>query len=327
MSKTIDMINNKIGTIIHKFAVQGKVKLVGSNQRRGMLFTSDYDLLTELSGRADTLADHFKKVMEEIPKRDYYFMDFKCGLDSRLIYNFEEDDLTTYLKNPLISKLYKKKILDSRGEDRVKLIRDLFILRWTRQDIINGFIKLIDGSKYSLIEALQDNTVIKLDVIIPIGDRFAEVSELYIYLQKVDDNKDIIQSLSDDIEKFRHNNTMKSLKRLYSIISLDSPNDKRLSKLELFFNSEYGLLNKYANDLDILLLLTDKHNVSFEKIVSNIQMIKENISLSSVVSKTKILKLNKITPKNYKNVCSVMIKYLRNLINTPAKDLLRSLEN
>lgn len=325
--KSIDMVNNKIGVIVEKFSVKGKVKLVGSNQRRGQLFTSDYDLLTELSGRADTLAKHFQKVMIEIPKKDYYFMDFKCGLDSRLIYNFEEDDLTTYLKNPLISKLYKKKILDSKGEERVKLIRNLFILRWTRDEIIAGYKKLIDGSKYSLIEALQDNTVIKLDVIIPVGDRFAEVSELYMYKQTTDDNKDIIQSLADDIEKFRHNNTMKSLKRLYSIISLDSPNDKRLSKLELFFNSEYGLLNKYANDLDILLLLTEKHNISFEKIVSNIQMIKENISLSSVVSKTKILKLNKITPKNYKNVCSVMIKYLRGLINPAAKSLLKSLEN
>jgi hypothetical protein len=327
MSKSVDMLNNRIGTLIEKFSVKGKVKLVGSNQRRGMLFVSDYDIMTELKGRANILADYFKKVMKDIPKKDYYFMDFKAGLFKKLIYNFDEDDLTEYLKNPLIPKLYKKKILDSKGEERVKLIRDLFILRWTRDDIIKGFIKLIDGTKYNLTEALQDDTVIKLDIIIPIGDRFAEVSEMYIYKQTTDDNKSIIQSLADDIEKYRYNNSMKALKRLYSIISLESPNDKRLPKLESFFNSEYGLLNKVANDMDVLLLLTEKHNVPFEKIVSNIQMIKENIALSSIASKTKILKLNKITPKNYKNVCSVMIKYLRNLINKPAKDLLRSLEN
>lgn len=325
--KTVDMLNNKIGTLIEKFSVRGKVKLVGSNQRRGMLYTSDYDIMTELKGRADTLAEHFQKVMKEIPNKEYYFMDFKCGLDSRLIYNFEEDDLTTYLKNPLISKLYKKKILDSKGEERVKLIRDLFILRWTRQDIINGFIKLIDGSKYSLIEALQDNTVIKLDVIIPIGDRFAEVSELYTFLQKVDDNKDIIQSLADDISKFRYNNTMKSLKRLYSIINLENPNDKRLLVLEKFFNSEYGMLNKAANDMDVLLLLTEKHpNIAFDKIVSNLQMIKEQISLSSIASKKQILTLDKITPTNYRKIIENMIDYLRGLINPEAKQLLRSLE-
>ena len=324
--KTIPMINNKIGTLIEKFSVKGKVKLVGSNQRRGMLYVSDYDLLTKLKDRAEILAEHFQKVMKEIPKKDYYFMDFKCGLFKKLIYDFDEDDLTTYLKNPLIHKSYKKKILDSKGEERVKLIRDLFILRWTRDEIIAGYKKLIDGSKYSLVDALQDDTIIKLDVIIPVGDRFAEVSEMYMYKQTTDDNKSIIQSLSDDIEKYKHSNSMKSLKRLYSIISLESPNNKRLSKLEEFFNSEYGLLNKVANDLDVLLLLTEKHDIAFDKIVSNVQMLKENMALSSVASKKQILKLNKITPKNYKNIISNMIEYLRNLINPAAKKLLQSLE-
>ena len=56
-------------------------------------------------------------------------------------------------------------------------------------------------------------------------------------------------------------------------------------------------------------------------------MIKENISLSIVANKTNILKLNKITPKNYRKICTVMIKYLRGLINPAAKSLLKSLEN
>ena len=326
MSKYVDMLNNKIGTLIEKFSVKGKVKLVGSNQRRGMLFVSDYDILTELKGRAATLAKHFQNVMKQIDTKLYYLIDFKSGLDKRLVYNFDEDDLTEYLKSPLIPKSYKKKILDSKGEERVKLIRDLFILRWTRDDIIKGFIKLIDGTKYNLTEALQDDTVIKLDIIIPIGDRFAEVSEMYIFRQTTDDNKSIIQSLADDIEKYRYNNSMKALKRLYSIISLESPNDKRLPKLEAFFNSEYGLLNKVANDMDVLLLLTEKHNIPFDKIVSNVQMLKENLALTSVASKRKILMLNKITIKNYREIINKMIEYLRGLINEPAKQLLRSLE-
>jgi hypothetical protein len=326
MGKTLDMLNNKIGNLVEKIAVKGKIKLVGSNQRRGQLYTSDYDIMTKLNTRAETLANYFKNVMEEIPKKQYYFMDFKCGLDKRLVYNFDEDDLTQYLKNPLISKSYKNKILSSKGEERVKLIRDLFILRWTREDIINGFVKLIDGSEYSLVDALQDNTIIKLDIIIPIADRFAEVSEMYIYKQEEIDETDIIQELSDDIEKYKHNNTMKSLKRLYSIIDLKNSNDKRLPKLQDFFNSEYGLLNKIANDLDILLLLTEKHNIPFSKIRNNIQMIKENISLSSVASKKKILTLNKINEKNYRKISEDMITYLRQIINPVAKELLKKLE-
>jgi hypothetical protein len=195
------------------------------------------------------------------------------------------------------------------------------------QDIINGYVKLIDGTKYSLEQSLEDDTTIKLDIIIPVGSRFAEVSEMYIYKQTIDDNSSIKQSLADDIEKFRHMNSMKALKRLYSIISLEDKTDKRLPKLELFFNSQYGLINKVANDLDVLLLLTEKYpNIAFGKIIANMQMLKEQLALTSIVDKQKVLMLDRITLKNYKPIISKIILYLRKLINSPAKDLLRSLE-
>jgi hypothetical protein len=318
--KTTNMINAKIGSLIERFAIKGKVKLVGSNQRRGALFTSDYDISTELHGRPAVLAYYFKKVMQEIPKKDYYFMDFKAGLDKRLVYDFE--DLNKYLQNPLIRASYKKKILASKGEAQVKLIRDLFILRWTPADITNGFVKLIDGTKYSLEDALQDDTTIKLDIVIPVGDRYAEVSEMYMYKQSEVDNDEVLHSLADDIELFRHENTMKSLKRLYSIIFLKNPKDLRLHKLDEFFNSEYGLLNKCANDLAILLLLTSKHTVPFQNVLSNLQMIKENISLSSVAEKQKVLLLDTVSAKNMRKICEKMISYLRGLINPVAKELL-----
>lgn len=324
--KTIPMINNKIGNLVEKFSVQGKLKIMGSQQRRGQLFVSDYDLVSELSGRADTLANHFKKIMLDIDTKLYYLMDFKAGLDKRLIYNFDEDDLTAYLRNPLISKLYKKKILESKGEEQVKLIRDLFILRWTRDEIIAGHKKLIDGTNYSLVDALQDPTMIKIDIVIPVGDRYCEVSEIYLYKDIPDDKKDIIQRLADDIEKYKHSNSMKACKRLYSIISLENPNDKKLSKLEELFNSQYGMLQKIANDFDLLLLLLEKYpNIPFDKIVSNVQMLKENISLSSIASKKQILKLNKINKTNYRKIIKNMIEYLRKLINPASKQLLQSL--
>ena len=323
--KTLDMIDNNVGDLIEKFAVKGKVKLIGSNQQRGLLFTSDYDIMTKLKGRAEILANYFKRVMQEIPKKEYYFMDFKSGLDKRLIYDFDEDNLKEYLKNPLIPKSYKNKILDAKGEDRVKLIRDLFILRWTPQDIMNGYVNLIDGAKYDLVDALQDNTIIKLDIIIPVGNMFAEVSENYIYRQDEPDTKQIIQDLADDIEKYRHKNTMKSLKRLYSIISLKNPDDKRLLKLEEFFNSQYGLINKVAGDFDLLLLLNEKHNIPWNKLYDNMQLLKERLALTDKVSRSKILKINKINATTFKKEVTQLIDYLRGLINPQAKKLLSSI--
>ena len=321
--KTVEMLNDKVGDLVTAFAVHGKIKLVGSQQRRGLLYVSDTDILTQLQSRPELLAKYFKEVILDVPKKQYFFMDFKCGLDKRLVYNFDEDSLAEYLKNPLIPDVYKKKVLDAKGEDQVKLIRDLFILRWKPDDIIAGFIKLIDGTEYKMEDALLDDTIIKLDIIIPVGDRFAEISEMYIYKQH---GGNVVKSLAQDIEMYRHANSMKSLKRLYSIIELTDKTDKRLPKLQDFFNSEYGLLNKSANDLAILLLLTDKHAIAFEKIVSNLQMIKENLALTSVASKKKILSLNKVTRKNWKGRVEKLIAYLRGVINPRAKELLKSLE-
>jgi hypothetical protein len=323
MEKTPNMLNNKVGALVEKFAVNGKVKLVGSQQRRGHLFASDYDLLTQLNGRPETLARYFKEVMLAIPRKDFYFMDFKAGLDKRLVYDFEEDDLAGYLQNPLIAAAYKRKIKAAKGEVRVKLIRDLFILRWTPGDITRGFVKLVDGTEYSLEEALQDDTTIKLDIVIPVGDRFAEVSELYVYKQMTVDNSEVMRTLADDIDYYRHENTMKSLKRLYSVLELNDKKDPRLAKLEAFFNTEYGLLNKCANDLALLLLLTEKHAIPFAKITSNLQMIKENLASTAAASKEKVLTLDSATAKNYRKVIEKLIKYLRGVINPVAKDVLR----
>lgn len=325
MQKTPDMLNSRIRALIEKFAVHGKLKLVGSQQRRGQLFASDYDVLTQLNSRPETLARYFKQVLAAIPKKDFYFIDFKCGLDRRLVYDFNDDDLAAYLKSPLIPAAYKRKIKAAKGEARVKLIRDLFILRWTPSDIRQGFVKLIDGTEYSLTAALQDDTTIKLDIVIPVGDRFAEVSEVYMYRQTAPDNEEIKQSLANDIEMYRHENSMKALKRLYSVIELSDKKDPRLAKLKTFFNTEFGLLNKCANDLAIVLLLTEKHAIPFQKVASNLQTIKENLASTAAASKEKVLTLDTVTVHNYRKVIENLIKYLRGVINPVAKDLLRGI--
>lgn len=320
--KSIEMLNNKVADLVTAFAIHGKIKLVGSQQRRGLLYISDTDILTQLQGKPALLARYFKEVMLDVPKRSFYFLDFKAGLDKRLLFDFDSDDLEEYLKNPLIPSSYKKKVLGAKGEDQVKLIRDLFILRWKPEDIIAGFIKLIDGTHYMMEDALLDDTIIKLDLIISIGDRFAEISEMYIYKQQ---GGNVVKSLAADIELYRHANSMKSLKRLYSLIEAENKSDKRLPKLAEFFNSQYGLLNKSANDLAILLLLTDKHTIPFEKIYANVQYIKENLALTSIVSKPKILMLNKVTAKNYRAKIELLIEYLRSKINPVAKEFLNKL--
>ena len=59
--KDIDMINDKVKKEIIKYAVKGKVKLIGSNSIRGLLFTNDIDIETDLQGSPTAIANYFKK--------------------------------------------------------------------------------------------------------------------------------------------------------------------------------------------------------------------------------------------------------------------------
>jgi hypothetical protein len=320
--KKLDMLNKPIEKAIHKFDIKSKAKLIGSNSFRGVLFGSDYDVESKLTGSPAVLASHFKKVVSNLD--GVLFMDFKAGLDHRLIYDFDNDSLDEYIKNPLIPTKYVNKIKKAKGEDRVKLIRDLYILRWTPKSIKRGYIKLIDGTKKTFEDALKDDTMIKIDFAVPVGNTFAEVSENYTYKQTPVDIKQILQELADDVEKYKHENTMKSLKRLYSIMEIKKSYPEARLRMLSFFNSDAGLVNKCANDLAFLVDITKKHNISWDKIKANIQMIKERLSSVAWVAGKKITDMNQWTESNFKSKIDALIRYLRHKINPRALEVLRS---
>ena len=64
MEKTTKMINDEVETTAHHFAVEHKLKILGSNATRGMLYPSDYDFESKLSGRADAIYQEFRKVFK-----------------------------------------------------------------------------------------------------------------------------------------------------------------------------------------------------------------------------------------------------------------------
>jgi len=62
------------------------------------------------------------------------------------------------------------------------------------------------------------------------------------------------ESLEDDIHYYSKCDSMKALKRLFSLLRIEGEkkNKERLEKLVDFFNSEVGFLNKIKNELTIL---------------------------------------------------------------------------
>ena len=275
--KPISELNNTIGSIAHKFAIQNKLKLLGSNSYKGLLFSSDYDFTSDITEPITALATHFQQLFSKpLP---FIFLDFKAGLDN--------------------------------GDK----------IRWTPKDLAKGYV-ILHKQKKTLEEALKDNTIIKLDYAVKLGNSFFENSIIFYTKYQTESKKNEIENeLEEEITEFSKDNSMKSLKRLFSLLKLQNKNKPLQQKLITFFNSDVGLANKIKNDLELLELIISKHKLSLEEIIETTQMIKERLGSIAWINPNEF---NKITKSNYKQIIKKEIEYIRSRINPIAKAFLKS---
>ena len=172
--KPLSLLNNKIEQVVEQFACRSKIKLLGSNSIRGMLYPSDIDVEVLASNvTASELARRIQDAVRHLG--DTIFCEFKT-------------------------------------EDGTKK------LRWSAKDILKGF-----KGKVSLAEALTKKGVVKLDILQPVGDTYAEISLYYIIQIKGETNVEelsgeaLIKSLEKDVKEYKSQNLLKALKRYYSI--------------------------------------------------------------------------------------------------------------
>lgn len=338
-TRKLDQINDETEDIINQFAVKGKYRIIGSNSLRGIIYGSDYDIETQIKGfSASTIVKRFQQEYKDALKNpDCWILELKCGYDPRLVYSgdYSQASLKEYVKNPLISKKKAKEIMDTKGEEQMELVRDLFILRWKPKDVEKGVITLPCGGTRTMEEAILDKTTCKIDIIAKVGNQFAEISENYYIkvngeanYQTNPNNKDIQASLEEDIKYYSKKDSMKSLKRLFSLYIIEGrkKHRKQLERLIDFFNGQVGYLNKIKNELAILeaLLLQDFRKPKWEDIKSNLQFIKEQISsVYQIPLNTGVFtQIDNITEASaLKDIISIK-DYFSTKINKEAKDFL-----
>jgi len=339
-SKNMNMINKATAKLITAFGVKGRVKLIGSNSLRSFKYGSDYDVETILKSPsipkiAELIKDQYLKTLNN---PNIWILDFKCGHDPRLVYrgDYSDQSLKIYLKNPLIPEKIKEEIIQSKGEERIKKVRDLFILRWKPEDIRRGYICLIDGKKRTLEECLKDKTTTKIDLIQKIGVQFAEISENYYIKVGREGNytdmpskKEMEEALEEDIHYYSKFDSMKSLKLLFSLLRLDGEkkNKDKLDKLIDFFNSEIGFLNKITNELKILetLLTFPDKKPDYKDVVANLQFIKEQLaSIYKIpIADSVFRQIDLVEPKSVLPTIRTLIHYFKEKINNSSKKYLK----
>jgi len=112
------------------------------------------------------------------------------------------------------------------------------------------------------------------------------------------------------------------MKRFYSLLITMNKDRKKQKELVKYFNSPIGYINKIRNDLEFLLELTLKHNIEWDKIKRNLQMLKDNLANSALPSDALILEFNHMSHNNYKSKVKKIIDKLQTIINNVSKNFL-----
>ena len=148
-------------------------------------------------------------------------------------------------------------------------------LRWNSRTIL---------SKAKFINALKQESTIKLDVIALVNGIFSEYSEnYYISIEgqknyKEQTKDDVAYSIKSDIELYhREKNDFKALKRIFALLRLTKQNKSLFNKLQKYFNSIVGYLYANVSEFGVIELVLD-FPVNMQDVYNNLQIIKQNIS-------------------------------------------------
>jgi hypothetical protein len=304
IERNIDDFKNTIKNIFDLITIEGKYKVIGSSGLKNVLYNSDYDLAEN---------DEFKNIQNG---QQYVKKKFED------IFNKADKN-----KNLFITDF--KCGIDSDGEP----------LRWTKDDIDNGYKTLQNKKKKTFEEALLDtDNTIKIDIIALIDGVFNEFSEnLYFkfglgkdaitnYNPKDITKPKILESIKRDFfEKLEVNKPFKALKRKFAYYKLlDSKKyNEMLSTLTNYFNSEVGICAKAHADIDTILLVMEKSDkVKINDVINNLQNIKQQLSyapnlesLSETINKICSSKSKKAIENKLKKLNEKIYKFINKETN------------
>lgn len=293
----------------------------GSYSQRIQKYPSDIDLSENFSD-CKTMEEvikkfskKLKKIIKDIDKlRNVFLTDFKAGEDKRYIIDIGKlnngvyipsdnfDSKIKYLKDEklinkddydLINKILYKKIYTQDDYDIIyNVIRKYRVLRWTTEEILKGSKKLPKNKTITLEKALSMKTIVKIDMVTLMGERFIEVNNLILlsYCKDgvnypINERDNYLIEVPKDIEKLYFSNyyysPFKMVKRIYSL-SIFKNDYSTSNKVTPLLESNISLIYQVKSDLESILLLLEKYNNPSPKNILNV-LDNMKMKLSSVM--------------------------------------------
>lgn len=243
-----------------------------------------------------------------------------------------------YTKNSLFDILheFQQKFKKAKQTDRV-WITDFkcgvwganIPIRWNYETIMQGYQYVNNQQKFFTV-CLQQQSMIKLDIIALIDGRFVEFSENY-YFEFPDGHStvpnksgSILPYLLRDMYKYvNEGKKFKALKRLMAFFKHQGKKEE-MKKLIAFFNGPVGKFNQQINSLYIILDIMDNtfKPVKMEDIKKNLKIIQKDVPLNYSVRINSLLKYNSFEP--IKKGIESMISQMEQQINNDVIDFMKS---
>jgi DNA-binding FrmR family transcriptional regulator len=261
------------------------------------------------------LVSLFGKMAERIQKAKLtYLSDFKAGEDKRFICPFlgsydvlkkhtigyDAVSVRAWIHDleSLISPEEKRKML-AMVKDKptyfqyVKLtdaIRSHWTIRWDLKEIKRGWKKLVGGVRYTLAEALQSQSVVKIDIVTPIDQRFVEVTNWFRiryretkkrrwmeWTQPLEVYEDSIRKGVRDFFDPNLKKNMKMAKRIW-LYAVHKNDVQMMKDLYPLFQSHASRLGQLRGEIDVLIHLLENKKPPIKNILNQIIMFNDTIS-------------------------------------------------
>lgn len=313
--KNTDSITQQIKKTIQLIMKDpSKAKIFGSFVYKSQYFPSDIDIQEVIDVPLNKQEDIYSQTVNALKKitndvmnqRGIYFGEIKAGLDNRYNLNIKDAYFIKTIEDMYINGLFIKEeydyinILYLSHIDKVsccaydeleEILRLKKVVRWTQQDIINGYVLLTGDLKMRLIDAVKFNTSIKIDIWAPINGRYIEITNFFIlvaYDKETDTVKllnynvtDYVKSMLEQIIKYNTKlfyNPFKMAKRIWGV-ARETSNITLLNKLTPLFQGDEALLNKIIAEIDTIIMMYDKlKSLPIETILKQIDEFKLRIS-------------------------------------------------
>jgi hypothetical protein len=272
-------------------------KIVGSYKYIVHEYPADIDLFEHIKAccnvpeATERIAKRVREIVHAVHVRPHTFLaDFKAGSDDR--YKIDIGDIKTksvlreYQPHKIredIRKLYQQGLLNN---DEVKewlaavkdratlgdflhlesLVHEKSTIRWSAKDIQQGFKILTGNKRITLLQALAQKSIVKMDVWTLINGRFTEVTALYyVEVNGVPITKPLgnyMQSILNDVEYYRNPHLgkfMKFAKRLWTLGIL-TKNKRLLVSLYPLFSSGAAKMYQIMGEIETIRKMLTRYN-------------------------------------------------------------------